>query len=167
MFDAFKPADEVLRQAVQGISELIMSTGHINLDFSDVRTVLSIRGMAIMGLGIGAGDDKASMAINKAISSPMLEDTDIFGAKGVLVNITGSSSMTIDDFTAINRIMSERVNENATIMKVGVVQDESVGDMIKVTVIATGFGDGFDNDGGKKLNKNLSLVKTISVIKII
>ncbi|MBV5339770.1 MAG: cell division protein FtsZ [Deltaproteobacteria bacterium] len=152
LFDAFKPADDVLRQAVQGISELIMSTGYMNLDFADVRTVMSIRGMAMMGLGTGTGEERASVAINMAISSPMLEDNDISGAIGVLVNITGSSSMTIDDYTTVNRIVSERVHENATI-KIGVVQDESIGDEIKVTVIATGFSGSFDNDSGNKLTR--------------
>ena len=154
LFDAFKPADDVLRQAVQGISELIMATGYMNLDFADVRTVMSVRGMAMMGLGTGTGEDKASIAIHMAISSPMLEDNDISGAKGVLVNITGSSTMSIDDYTTVNRIVSEHVHENATI-KVGVVQDESLGDEIKVTVIATGFGGSFDNDSGSKLNKTM------------
>lgn len=152
LFDAFKPADDVLRQAVQGISELIMSTGYMNLDFADVRTVMSVRGMAMMGLGIGTGEDRASDAINMAISSPMLEDNDISGAKGVLVNITGSSSMTIDDYTTVNRIVSERVHENA-IIKIGVVQDDDIGDVIKVTVIATGFGGSFDNGSGNRLNR--------------
>lgn len=154
LFDAFKPADDVLRQAVQGISELIMATGYMNLDFADVRTVMSVRGMAMMGLGIGTGENKASDAINMAISSPMLEDNDISGAKGVLVNITGSSSMTIDDYTTVNRIVSEQVHENATI-KIGVVQDDCVGDLIKVTMIATGFGGSFDNDRGSKLNRKI------------
>lgn len=157
LLDAFKPADDVLFQAVQGISELIKSTGYMNLDFNDVRTVMSVRGMAMMGLGVGTGDDKATAAIQMAISSPMLEDNDISGAKGVLVNITGSSSMTIDDYTTVNRIVSERVNENTTI-KVGVVQDESVGEMIKVTVIATGFGGGFDKCSGDRRNRILQLV---------
>lgn len=154
LFDAFKPADEVLRQAVQGISELILATGYMNLDFADVRTVMSVRGMAMMGIGIGTGEDKASMAIHMAISSPMLEDNDISGAKGVLINITGSSSMSIDDYTTVNRIVSERVHENATI-KIGVVQDDSIGDIIKVTVIATGFGGSFDNDTGDKLKRRI------------
>lgn len=157
LFDAFKPADDVLRQAVQGISELIMATGYMNLDFADVRTVMSVRGMAMMGLGTGKGEDRASVAINMAISSPMLEDNDISGAKGVLVNITGSSSMTIDDYTTVNRIVSERVHEDAT-TKIGVVQDDSIGDEIKVTVIATGFGGSFDNDNGSKLNRKFGSV---------
>lgn len=145
LFDAFKPSDDVLRQAVQGISELITNHGFMNLDFADVKTVMSVRGMAMMGIGIGCGEDKASAAVNMAISSPLLEDNDISGTKGVLVNITGSSSMTMDDYNTVNRIVSERVHETA-IIKIGVVRDDAMGDTIKVTVIATGFGDRFDCD---------------------
>ncbi|OHB33649.1 MAG: cell division protein FtsZ, partial [Desulfuromonadaceae bacterium GWB2_53_15] len=142
LFDAFKPSDDVLRQAVQGISELITTEGFMNLDFADVKTVMSVRGMAMMGIGIGTGEDKASTAVSMAISSPLLEDNDISGSKGVLVNITGSSSMTMDDYNTVNRIIAERVHESA-IIKIGVVRDDSLGDTIKVTVIATGFGDRF------------------------
>ena len=139
LVDAFKPADDVLRQAVQCISELILATGDMSLDFADVKTVMSVRGMAMMGIGIGTGEDKASKAIHMAISSPLMEDHDISSAKDVLINITGSSSsMFIDDYTIVNRIVSERVHENANI-QIGVVQDDSIGDIIKVTVIATGF----------------------------
>ncbi|MEI6205490.1 MAG: cell division protein FtsZ [Desulfuromonadales bacterium] len=144
LFDAFKPSDDVLRQAVQGISELITTEGFMNLDFADVKTVMSVRGMAMMGIGIGSGEDRASTAVNMAISSPLLEDNDISGSKGVLVNITGSSSMTMDDYTTVNRIIAEQVHESA-IIKIGVVRDDSMGDTLKVTVIATGFGDRFDN----------------------
>ena len=143
LFDAFKPSDDVLRQAVQGISELITTEGFMNLDFADVKTVMSVRGMAMMGIGIGTGEDKASAAVNMAISSPLLEDNDISGSKGVLVNITGSASMTMDDYNTVNRIIAERVHESAVI-KIGVVRDDSLEDTIKVTVIATGFGDRFD-----------------------
>ncbi|MFZ4854871.1 MAG: cell division protein FtsZ [Desulfuromonadaceae bacterium] len=143
LFDAFKPSDDVLRQAVQGISELIGSTGMMNLDFADVKTVMSVRGMAMMGIGKGTGDNRAAEAVNNAISSPLLEDNDISGAKGVLVNITGSGSMTMDDYNTVNRIVHEKVHEDANI-KIGVVRDDEMGDSIKVTVIATGFGDRFD-----------------------
>jgi len=145
LFDAFKPSDDVLRQAVQGISELITTHGFMNLDFADVKTVMSVRGMAMMGIGVGSGEDKATVAVNMAISSPLLEDNDISGTKGVLVNITGSSSMTMDDYNTVNRIVSERVHETAVI-KIGVVKDDSMGDNLKVTVIATGFGDRFDTE---------------------
>ena len=143
LFDAFKPSDDVLRQAVQGISELITSTGMMNLDFADVKTVMSVRGMAMMGIGVGTGENRAADAVNSAISSPLLEDNDISGAKGVLVNITGSESMTMDDYNTVNRIVHEKVHAEANI-KIGVVRDDNLGDLIKVTVIATGFGDRFD-----------------------
>ena len=149
LFDAFKPSDDVLRQAVQGISELITSTGMMNLDFADVKTVMSVRGMAMMGIGQGTGDNRAADAVNSAISSPLLEDNDISGAKGVLVNITGSESMTMDDYNTVNRIVHEKVHAEANI-KIGVVRDDNLGETIKVTVIATGFGDRFDVDKGHK-----------------
>jgi len=149
LFDAFKPSDDVLRQAVQGISELITSTGFMNLDFADVKTVMSVRGMAMMGIGVGAGDNRAADAVNNAIASPLLEDNDISGAKGVLVNITGSTTMTMDDYNTVNRIVHEKVHEEANI-KIGVVRDDEMGDTIKVTVIATGFGDRFDVERAHK-----------------
>jgi cell division protein FtsZ len=149
LFDAFKPSDDVLRQAVQGISELITSTGFMNLDFADVKTVMSVRGMAMMGIGVGAGDNRAADAVNNAIASPLLEDNDISGAKGVLVNISGSTTMTMDDYNTVNRIVHEKVHEEANI-KIGVVRDDDMGDTIKVTVIATGFGDRFDAERGHK-----------------
>jgi cell division protein FtsZ len=149
LFDAFKPSDDVLRQAVQGISELITSTGFMNLDFADVKTVMSVRGMAMMGIGVGAGDNRAADAVNNAIASPLLEDNDISGAKGVLVNISGSTTMTMDDYNTVNRIVHEKVHEEANI-KIGVVRDDEMGDTIKVTVIATGFGDRFDAERGHK-----------------
>jgi cell division protein FtsZ len=141
--DAFKPADDVLRQAVQGISDLITTSGMINVDFADVKAIMSERGMAMMGIGIATGENRAAEAATKAISSPLLEDIDISGAKGVLVNISGSSSMTMDEFDAASRIIHEKVHEDANII-VGLVIDEELGDNIKVTAIATGFGDRFD-----------------------
>ena len=153
LFAAFKPADDVLRQAVQGISELITSTGLMNLDFADVKTVMSVRGMAMMGIGMGSGDNRAADAVNNAISSPLLEDNDISGAKGVLVNITGSEAMTMDDYNTVNRIVHEKVHEEANI-KIGVVRDDEMGENIKVTVIATGFGDRFDVEKGRDFRKN-------------
>lgn len=143
ILDAFKPSDDVLRQAVQGISDLITASGFINVDFADVKAIMSERGMAMMGIGVATGDNRAAEAATKAISSPLLEDIDISGAKGVLVNISGSSSMTMDDFDAVNRIIHEKVHEDANII-IGVVIDESLTDTIKVTAIATGFGDRFD-----------------------
>jgi cell division protein FtsZ len=121
----------------------------MNLDFADVKTVMSVRGMAMMGIGIGSGDNRAADAVNNAIASPLLEDNDISGAKGVLVNISGSASMTMDDYNTVNRIVHEKVHEDANI-KIGVVRDDNMGDTIKVTVIATGFGDRFDVERGHK-----------------
>jgi cell division protein FtsZ len=143
ILDAFKPSDDVLRQAVQGISEVIHSQGLINVDFADVRAIMSERGMAMMGIGLGSGEDRAVQAAKRAIESPLLEDIDVSGARGVLVNITGSSSMTMDEFDAVNRTIHEKVHEDANII-VGVAIDESMGEDVKVTAIVTGFGDRFD-----------------------
>ncbi len=143
ILDAFKPADDVLRQAVQGISDLITTHGMINVDFADVKAAMSERGMAMMGIGVGSGEKRAAEAAQAAISSPLLEDVDISGAKGVLVNITGSSSMTMEDFEEVSRIIHEKVHEDANIF-IGLVINEEMGDAIKVTAIATGFGGNFD-----------------------
>ncbi len=153
ILDAFKPSDDVLRQAVQGISDLITTSGLINVDFADVKAIMSERGMAMMGIGIASGDNRAVEAATKAISSPLLEDIDISGAKGVLVNISGSSNMTMDEFDAASRILHEKVHEDANII-VGLVIDENLGDMVKITAIATGFGDRFDLEKTKKDLKN-------------
>ncbi len=147
ILDAFKPADDVLRQAVQGISDLITTSGFINVDFADVKAIMSERGMAMMGIGIASGDNRANEAAIKAISSPLLEDIDVSGARGVLVNITGSSSMTMDDFDAVNKTVHEKVHEDANII-IGVVIDEAMEETIKVTAIVTGFGDRFEATSG-------------------
>ncbi len=143
ILDAFKPADDVLRQAVQGISDLITTEGLINVDFADVRTVMSNHGMAMMGIGIAEGERRAAEAAHNAISSPLLEEVDISGAMGVLVNISGSSSMTMEEFEEASTIIHEKVHEDANII-VGLVIDEDLGEKIKITAIATGFGDSFE-----------------------
>ncbi|RLB73745.1 MAG: cell division protein FtsZ [Deltaproteobacteria bacterium] len=143
ILDAFKPADDVLRQAVQGISDLITTEGLINVDFADVRTVMSNHGMAMMGIGIAEGERRAAEAAHNAISSPLLEEVDISGAMGVLVNISGSSSMTMEEFEEASTIIHEKVHEDANII-VGLVIDEELGDKIKITAIATGFGESFE-----------------------
>jgi len=145
ILDAFKPSDDVLRQAVQGISDLITTTGMINVDFADVKAIMSVRGMAMMGIGISSGDNRAAEAATAAISSPLLEDIDISGAKGVLVNICGSASMTMDEYEIVSRIIHEKVHEDANII-IGLLVDENLGDSLKVTAIATGFGDRFEKD---------------------
>ena len=161
ILDAFKPSDDVLRQAVQGISDLITTSGLINVDFADVKAIMSERGMAMMGIGIASGENRAVEAATRAISSPLLEDIDISGAKGVLVNITGSSNMTMDEFDAASRIIHEKVHEDANII-VGLVIDENLGDNIKITAIATGFGDRFDMEKTRKELK--SELKTVAPI---
>ena len=159
ILDAFKPSDDVLRQAVQGISDLITQSGLINVDFADVKAIMSERGMAMMGIGLGSGENRAVDAAVKAISSPLLEDIDISGAKGVLVNISGSSSMTMDEFDTASKVIHEKVHEDANII-VGLVIDETLGETIKITAIATGFGDRFDLEKGRHEIKNVStLVK--------
>jgi len=145
ILDAFKPSDDVLRQAVQGISDLITTTGMINVDFADVKAIMSVRGMAMMGIGMSSGDNRAAEAATAAISSPLLEDIDISGAKGVLVNICGSSSMTMDEYEIVSRIIHEKVHEDANII-IGLLVDENLGENLKVTAIATGFGDRFDKE---------------------
>src|SRR6185369_1420918 len=152
ILDAFKPSDDVLRQAVQGISDLITSTGMINVDFADVKSIMSVRGMAMMGIGMSNGDNRAVEAATAAISSPLLEDIDISGAKGVLVNICGSSSMTMDEYEIISRIIHEKVHEDANII-IGLLVDEDLGEKLKVTAIATGFGDRFDMEKGRSEQK--------------
>ncbi len=143
ILDAFRPSDDVLRQAVQGISDLITTSGLINVDFADVKAIMSQRGMAMMGIGAAEGERRASEAAHQAISSPLLEDIDISGAKGVLVNISGSSSMTMEEFEEINAIIHEKVHEDANII-IGLVVNEELGDTLKVTAIATGFGASFE-----------------------
>jgi len=150
--DAFRPADDVLRQAVQGISDLITTQGMINVDFADVKAVMSDRGMAMMGIGIAEGEKRATEAAMQAISSPLLEEIDISGAKGVLVNICGSSSMTMDDFDEVSRIIHEKVHEDANII-VGLVINEEMGQRIKVTAIATGFGSSFAKDKSSSIHQ--------------
>ncbi len=145
ILDAFKPADDVLRQAVQGISDLIITEGLINVDFADVRTVMSNRGMAMMGIGVADGERRAAEAAYNAISSPLLEEVDISGAMGVLVNISGSSSLTMEEFEEASTIIHEKVHEDANII-VGLVIDESLGEKIKITAIATGFGEEFKQE---------------------
>jgi cell division protein FtsZ len=147
ILDAFKPADDVLRQAVQGISDLITTHGMINVDFADVQSAMSERGMAMMGIGLGEGENRAVTAAQQAISSPLLEEIDISGAKGVLVNVTGSSSMTMDDYEEVANIIHEKVHEDANIF-IGLVINEEMGDKIQVTAIATGFGCSFETGRG-------------------
>ncbi|NLW47766.1 MAG: cell division protein FtsZ [Firmicutes bacterium] len=135
--EAFRMADDVLRQGVQGISDLITITGLINVDFADVKTIMSTAGSALMGIGLAKGEDRAVQAAKSAINSALLE-TSIEGSKGVLLNITGSSNLTLSDVNEAAAIITDAVDPDANII-FGAVIDESLGEEIRVTVIATGF----------------------------
>ncbi len=137
--DAFRRADEVLLQAVRGISDVITIPGLVNVDFADVRTIMSEMGQALMGSGSARGENRAAEAARKAISSPLLEDISISGARGILINITGSSDMTIHDVDEASSLVHEEAHDDANII-FGAVIDESMGEEVRVTVIATGFG---------------------------
>lgn len=138
LVDAFKMADDVLRQAVQGISDLITVPGLINLDFADVKTVMCGMGMALMGIGTGTGENRALDATKKAVSSPLLEETSIEGAKGVLINVTGGRDLTLHEVNQSISMIREIVHEDANIL-VGAVIDEGIQNEMRITVIATGF----------------------------
>jgi cell division protein FtsZ len=136
--EAFQMADDILRQAVQGISDLITVPGEINLDFADVKTIMSGMGMALMGTGIAEGERRAVEAAQRAISSPLLEDTSIHGARGVLINITGGEDMTLHEVSESAHIIQEASDADANII-FGTVIDRAMQGRVKVTVIATGF----------------------------
>src|SRR5256714_312483 len=151
--DAFKMADDILRQAVQGISDLITVPGEINLDFADVKTIMHGMGMALMGTGVSSGEHRAVEAAQRAISSPLLEEASIEGAKGVLINVTGGPDMTLFEVHEAASIIQEAADEEANII-FGTVIDSRMKDEIKVTVIATGFDaatKGFLNTRGEQL----------------
>jgi cell division protein FtsZ len=136
--DSFKVADDVLRQAVQGISDLITVPGLINLDFADVKAIMQGMGLALMGAGRASGEHRAMEATQQAISSPLLEEATIEGAKGVLINITGGADLTLYEVNEASSIIREAADEDANII-FGAVIDESLRDEMKITVIATGF----------------------------
>lgn len=138
MMDAFKKADEVLLNAVQGISDLITFHGIVNVDFADVRTIMTDQGMALMGTGRARGERRAIEAATQAVSSPLLEDVSIDGATGILINVTGGPGMTLHEINAASTLIQEAADDDANII-FGSVIDESMGDEIKVTTIATGF----------------------------
>lgn len=139
LINAFKAANDVLRGAVQGIAELITRPGLINVDFADVRTVMSEMGMAMMGTGVSSGDNRARMAAEAAIASPLLEDVDLSGAKGVLVNITAGLDLSIGEFEEVGEVVKNITSESATVV-VGTVIDPELRDEVRVTVIVTGLG---------------------------
>ncbi len=138
LLEAFKVADSVLLQAVQGISDLILVPGLINLDFADVRTIMSGMGMALMGAGVGRGEHRALDAAQKAVASPLLDETSIEGAKGILINFTGGSDLSIHEVEEAARVVQEAAHDEANII-FGAVIDPALEDEVRITVIATGF----------------------------
>ncbi|HDP81311.1 MAG TPA: cell division protein FtsZ, partial [Spirochaetes bacterium] len=136
--EAFKLADDILRQGVQGISDLIMITGLVNVDFADVRTVMKETGDALMGVGIGSGENKAIEATQMAINSPLLEETSIEGAKAVLINIAGGNDLSLHEVNEVTDIITRQVDPEANII-FGTTIDAALDERVRVTVIATGF----------------------------
>ena len=139
MLDAFATADDVLRQAIQGISDLILVPGMINLDFADVKTIMSGMGLAMMGTGVSEGQDRAMEAARKAISSPLLEGASVNGARGVIINVTGGPDLSLVEVSEASSLVQEAADEEANII-FGAVVDPALKGKVKITVIATGFG---------------------------
>lgn len=139
LLDAFKSANDVLQGAVQGIADLITRPGMINVDFADVRTVMSEMGQAMMGSGSATGENRARDAAEKAIGSPLLEDVDLSGARGLLVNVTAGFDLSLGEFSEVGEVMDEIASDNATVV-VGTVIDPELSDELRVTVVATGLG---------------------------
>jgi cell division protein FtsZ len=139
LLEAFKKADEILYHAAKGISDIIVGQGIINLDFADVRTIMSETGMAMMGTGVATGENRSIEAAQRAISSPLLEDISIEGAKGLLINITGGPNMTLSEINEATTLVQKEAHEDANIIW-GMVIDERMKEELRVTVIATGFG---------------------------
>jgi cell division protein FtsZ len=149
LLNAFKAANDVLQGAVQGIAELITRPGLINVDFADVRTVMSEMGMAMMGAGQSSGDDRAIMAAQAAIGSPLLEDINLSGACGILVNITAGTNLTMKEFEEVGGTVADLASEDATVV-MGTVIDPDMGDDLRVTVVATGLGEPVRSAGFKE-----------------
>jgi cell division protein FtsZ len=139
LLDAFKSANQVLQGAVQGIAELITRPGLINVDFADVRTVMAETGMAMMGTGVASGEGRARAAAESAVSSPLLEDINLAGAHGILVNVTAGMDLSIGEFQEVGNIVKQFASEDATVV-VGTVIDPELSDVVRVTVVATGLG---------------------------
>ena len=139
LLDAFKAANDVLLGAVQGIADLIIRPGMINVDFADVRTVMSEMGMAMMGSGLASGENRAREAAEAAVHSPLLEDIDLRGARGILVNITAGPNLSLGEFSEVGDTVEEFASDQATVV-VGTVIDDEMGDELRVTVVATGLG---------------------------
>jgi cell division protein FtsZ len=150
LLDAFRAANDVLLGAVQGIAELITRPGLINVDFADVRTVMSEMGMAMMGTGHASGENRAREAAEAAVGSPLLEDVNLTGARGILVNVTAGLDLSIGEFEEVGNTIKEFSSENATVV-VGTVIDPEITDELKVTVVATGLGKGAQQEESKPM----------------
>ncbi|MBH97111.1 MAG: cell division protein FtsZ [Rhodospirillaceae bacterium] len=150
LLDAFQAANQVLQGAVQGIADLITRSGKINVDFADVRTVMSEMGMAMMGSGVGSGEGRARAAAEAAISSPLLEDINLAGANGILVNVTAGEDLSIGEFQEIGEAIKEFASNDATVV-IGWVSDKNLDDEIRVTVVATGLGQAAGTGAGEPL----------------
>ncbi len=154
MVEMFKKADEILYDSVKGVTDLIMLPGLINLDFADIRATMLKAGMAIIGIGVASGENRAIEAAERAISHPLLEDISIAGAKGVLMNITSTSSLRMDEMTEASERIHREVGEDADII-FGTAVDESLGDEMRVTVIATGINSGQDINTSRNYNDTI------------
>jgi cell division protein FtsZ len=165
LLNAFKSANNVLLGAVQGIAELITRPGLINVDFADVRTVMSEMGMAMMGSGVAKGENRAREAAEAAIASPLLEDVDLSGAQGVLVNVTAGLDVTIGEFEEVGEIVKKYTSENATVV-VGTVIDSELKDEVRVTIVLTGLGNNFKKPifGSAATASTLAAAATISAL---
>ncbi len=166
LLDAFKAANDVLLGAVQGIADLITRPGLINVDFADVRTVMSEMGMAMMGSGSAKGEGRAKEAAERAVSSPLLDNVDLSGARGILVNVTAGLDMSIGEFEEVGNTIKGFASENATVV-VGTVIDPELSDELRVTVVATGLGRGAEVVAEQPVklvvNKEESVAATVEV----
>ena len=160
LLSAFQAANQVLQGAVQGIADLITRSGNINVDFADVRTVMSEMGMAMMGSGIASGEGRARAAAEAAISSPLLEDIDLAGANGILVNVTAGEDLSIGEFQEIGEAIKEFASPDATVV-IGWVSDKDLENEIRVTVVATGLGQAV----GAGVEETLRVVKSSGALE--
>lgn len=158
--EAFKLADDVLRQAVQGISDIITKPGYINVDFADIKTIMSYMGRAVMGMGTGSGEDRATEAVRRAIASPLLEDNSIEGAKGILINISGGPDLSLHEISEASSMIQKSVDPEAHVI-MGCVIDETLKDKVSVIVVATGFNNGAPKLAVREI-KQLQLAATSS-----
>jgi cell division protein FtsZ len=163
LIEAFKKADEILYHAAKGISDIIVGHGIINLDFADVRTVMCETGMALMGTGIASGENRSMEAAQKAISSPLLEDITIEGARGLLINITGGENMTLNEINEATTLIQKEAHEDANIIW-GMVIDQTLREEVRVTVIATGFGSSVEKTTEKTVSSKLKKIPPIHFV---